>query len=240
MKYYYTILFAIIIITSSFSQQEKQTVHNFSKEIKVTVSTNYLLYLPKDYLDNSESYPLVLFLHGAGERGNDLEKVKVHGLPRLINEGKEFPFIVVSPQCPEEVFWSTDVLSALLDEIEANYRVDKNRIYVTGLSMGGNGTWSLALAQPNRFAAIAPVCGWSVPSVACTIKHIPIWVFHGAKDNVVPLNASEVMVERLKTCEGNVKFTVYPEANHDSWTETYNNEELYKWFLEQSLDKNVK
>lgn len=240
MKYYSTILFAIIMITSSFSQQEKQTVHNFSKEIKVTVSANYLLYLPKDYSENNESYPLVLFLHGAGERGNDLEKVKVHGLPRLINEGKEFPFIVVSPQCPEEVFWSTDILSALLDEIEANYRVDKNRIYVTGLSMGGHGTWSLALAEPNRFAAIAPVCGWSVPSVACTIKHLPIWVFHGAKDDVVPISASEIMVERLKSCDGNVKFTVYPEANHDSWTETYNNEELYKWFLEQSLDKNVK
>lgn len=240
MKYYSTILFVIFMITSSFSQQENQTVHNFSKEIKVTVSANYLLYLPKDYSENNESYPLVLFLHGAGERGNDLEKVKVHGLPRLINEGKEFPFIVVSPQCPEEVFWSTDVLSALLDEIEANYRVDKNRIYVTGLSMGGNGTWSLALAEPNRFAAIAPVCGWSVPSVACTIKHLPIWVFHGAKDDVVPISASEIMVERLKTCDGNVKFTVYPEANHDSWTETYNNEELYKWFLEQSLDKNVK
>lgn len=240
MKYYSTILYAIIMITSSFSQQEKQTVHNFSKEIKVTVSANYLLYLPKDYSENNESYPLVLFLHGAGERGNDLEKVKVHGLPRLINEGKEFPFIVVSPQCPEDMFWSTDVLSALLDEIEANYRVDKNRIYVTGLSMGGNGTWSLALAEPNRFAAIAPVCGWSVPSVACTIKHLPIWVFHGAKDDVVPISASEIMVERLKSCDGNVKFTVYPEANHDSWTETYNNEELYKWFLEQSLDKNVK
>ena len=240
MKYYSTILFVIFMVTSSFSQQEKQTVHNFSKEIKVTVSANYLLYLPKDYSENNESYPLVLFLHGAGERGNDLEKVKVHGLPRLINEGKEFPFIVVSPQCPEEVFWSTDVLSALLDEIEANYRVDKNRIYVTGLSMGGNGTWSLALAEPNRFAAIAPVCGWSVPSVACTIKHLPIWVFHGAKDDVVPISASEIMVERLKACDGNVNFTVYPEANHDSWTETYNNDELYKWFLEQSLDKNVK
>ncbi len=240
MKYYSTILLVIFMITSSFSQQEKQTVHNFSKEIKVTVSANYLLYLPKDYSENNESYPLVLFLHGAGERGNDLEKVKVHGLPRLINEGKEFPFIVISPQCPEEVFWSTDVLSALLDEIEANYRVDKNRIYVTGLSMGGHGTWSLALAEPNRFAAIAPVCGWSVPSVACTIKHLPIWVFHGAKDDVVPISASEIMVERLKSCDGNVKFTVYPEANHDSWTETYNNEELYKWFLEQSLDKNVK
>jgi len=240
MKYILTILFFIILITSSFSQQEKQSAHNFSKEIKVTVSSNYLLYLPKDYSESDKNFPLVLFLHGAGERGDDLEKVKVHGLPRLINEGKEFPFVVVSPQCPEEMFWSTDVLIALLDEIEANYRIDKNRIYVTGLSMGGHGTWSLALAQPNRFAAIAPVCGWSVPSVACTIKHVPIWVFHGAKDNVVPISASEVMVERLKSCDGNVKFTVYPEANHDSWTETYNNEELYKWFLEQSLNQNKK
>ena len=135
------------------------------------------------------------------------------------------------------MFWNTDILSALLDEIEENYRVDKNRIYVTGLSMGGHGTWSLAIAQPNRFAAIAPVCGWSVPSVACTIKDIPIWVFHGAKDVVVPIAASEQMVEKLKSCGANVKFTVYPEANHDAWTETYNNEELYKWFLEQSLEK---
>jgi predicted peptidase len=236
MKYIFTILFSIIMISSSFSQKEKQTVHSFQKEIKVTVSANYLLYLPKDYSVGTDNFPLVLFLHGAGERGNDLEKVKVHGLPRLVNEGKEFPFIVVSPQCPEDMFWNTDVLTALLDEIEANYRVDKNRIYITGLSMGGYGTWSLALAQPDRFAAIAPVCGWSVPSVACTIKHIPIWVFHGAKDNVVPVSSSELMVERLKSCGSDVKFTVYPEANHDSWTETYNNEELYKWFLEQSLE----
>jgi len=232
MKYFSTILISILLIASSFSQQ---TVHNFSKEIKITVSADYLLYLPKEYSESEKYFPLVLFLHGSGERGTDIEKVEIHGLPKLIAEGKEFPFIVVSPQCPEEMFWSTDVLSALLDEIEANYRVDKNRIYVTGLSMGGHGTWSLALAEPNRFAAIAPVCGWSVPSVACTIKHLPIWVFHGAKDNVVPLSASEVMIERLKSCDGKVKFTVYPEANHDSWTETYNNEELYKWFLEQSL-----
>lgn len=237
MKYLLSLLLFSFIISSSYSQSQKQSVNNFSKEIKVTVSANYLLYLPPNYAESDEEFPLVLFLHGAGERGTDIEKVKVHGLPKLINEGKDFPFIVVSPQCPDDIFWNVDVLIALLDEIEENYRVDKNRIYVTGLSMGGHGTWSLALAQPNRFAAIAPVCGWSVPSVACTLKHLPIWVFHGAKDNVVPISSSEIMVERLKSCDGNVRFTVYPDANHDSWTETYNNDELYKWFLEQSIEQ---
>ncbi len=225
----------VFFVLPSFSQQERQTAHNFEKEIKITLSANYLLYLPKDYNETEKEFPLVLFLHGAGERGDDIEKVKIHGLPKLINEGKDFPFIVVSPQCPDRMFWNTDILSKLLDEIEANYRVDKNRIYVTGLSMGGHGTWSLAIEQPNRFAAIAPVCGWADTSKASTIAHIPIWVFHGAKDVVVPVKSSEDMVAALKNCGSNVKLTIYPEANHDSWTETYNNEELYKWFLEQSL-----
>jgi len=238
MKILIAILFSFIFITSSFSQQEKQTAHNFQKEIKLTLTANYLLYLPKDYSESNEPFPLVLFLHGAGERGNDLEKVKVHGLPRLVNEGKEFPFIVVSPQCPDLMLWNTDVLISLLDEIESNYRVDKNRIYITGLSMGGHGTWSLALAEPNRFAAIAPVCGWADTTKANTISHLPIWVFHGAKDNVVPVQASESMVNALKNFGSEVKLTVYPEANHDSWSETYNNEELYKWFLEHSLENN--
>lgn len=225
----------VFFVLPSFSQQDKQTAHNFEKEIKITLSANYLLYLPKDYNETDKEFPLVLFLHGAGERGDDIEKVKIHGLPKLINEGKDFPFIVVSPQCPDRMFWNTDILSKLLDEIEANYRVDKNRIYVTGLSMGGHGTWSLAIEQPNRFAAIAPVCGWADTSKASTIAHIPTWVFHGAKDVVVPVKSSEDMVAALKNYGSNVKLTIYPEANHDSWTETYNNEELYKWFLEQSL-----
>jgi predicted peptidase len=224
-------------MTTNYSQQEKQTSHNFQKEIKITLSANYLLYLPEDYEESDKQFPLVLFLHGMGERGTDIEKVKTHGIPKLISEGKEFPFIVVSPQCPDEYFWNDDVLIALLDEIEGNYRVDKNRIYVTGLSMGGHGTWTLALAQPNRFAAIAPVCGWSHPVEFCKLAHMPIWVFHGAKDFVVPLNLSEQIVEQLKACSASkIKFTIYPEATHDSWTETYNNEELYKWFLELSLE----
>jgi len=224
-------------MTTNYPQQEKQTSHNFQKEVKITLSANYLLYLPKDYDDSDKQFPLVLFLHGMGERGIDIEKVKTHGVPKLISEGKEFPFIVVSPQCPDEYFWNDDVLIALLDEIEGNYRVDKNRIYVTGLSMGGHGTWTLALAQPNRFAAIAPVCGWSHPVEFCKLAHMPIWVFHGAKDFVVPLSLSEQIVEQLKDCGSTkVKLTIYPEATHDSGTETDKNEELYKWFLEQSLD----
>ncbi|QQS35403.1 MAG: prolyl oligopeptidase family serine peptidase [Ignavibacteriales bacterium] len=236
----YSILLMLITMTAiniSFAQTDKQTVHPFEKEVTIKLSTNYLFFLPENYSEEGEAFPLVLFLHGAGERGSDIEKVKAHGLPRLISEGKNFPFIVVSPQCPENQFWNTDMLAALLDEIESNYNVDKNRIYVTGLSMGGHGTWSLALQQPERFAAIAPVCGWSNPEKACTLKEIPIWVFHGAKDFVVPVSSSEQMVDKLKECGADVTLTIYPEAGHDSWTETYNNDELYKWLLSHSLKK---
>lgn len=238
MKLFLTVLLSLIMIGLSFPQEVRQTAHDFEKEVTIPFTANYLLYLPADYENSDKEFPLVLFLHGAGERGNDLEKVKIHGLPKLINAGQDFPFIVVSPQCPDLMFWNTDVLSSLLDEIEDNYRVDKNRIYVTGLSMGGHGTWEMAISEPDRFAAIAPVCGWADTSKACSIAHIPTWVFHGAKDVVVPVIASENMVEAMKKCGSKVKFTIYPDANHDSWTETYNNEELYKWFLEQSLDKN--
>lgn len=238
MKYFVLFLLTSLILNTQMkAQTERQTVNHFEKEIRLTLPANYLLYLPKDYDESQKNFPLVLFLHGIGERGTDIEKVKTHGLPKLINQGKDFPFIVVSPQCPDDIFWNVDILIALLDEVVAKYRVDTNRIYVTGLSMGGHGTWELALRQPNRFAAIAPVCGWADTSKASSIANLPIWVFHGAKDVVVPIGASEQMVEKLKSCGSNVKFTVYPEANHDSWTETYNNEELYKWLLEQSLDK---
>ena len=113
--------------------------------------------------------------------------------------------------------------------------MNTGRIYLTGLSMGGYGTWSLAIAYPGRFAAIAPVCGGSEPFFAGRIKDIPAWIFHGAKDSVVPVSKSEEMVNALKKHGSNVKFTVYPEAKHDSWTATYNNPELYEWFLKQTL-----
>jgi predicted peptidase len=238
------LLFIVVIYMSvNFSQTKSnyQRLEKLDREVKIKVELQYLIYLPKNYETSEEQFPLLLFLHGAGERGNDIEMVKRHGPPKLVEEGKEFPFIIVSPQCPEGTRWNYQALAltALLDEIESIYRVDKNRIYVTGLSMGGQGTWTLALSQPNRFAAIAPVCGWTDSWEVCKISRIPTWVFHGAKDNVVPVTESQEMVKALENCGAKeVKLTIYPEANHDSWTETYNNPELYNWLLSHSLKNN--
>ncbi len=212
----------------------KQEGKSFKKEIVKTVTVQYLLYLPKEYgKDPAAKFPLILFLHGAGERGADLEKVKAHGPPRLAAEGKELPFIIVSPQCPERQFWSHEALNALLEEIIAQYNVDQDRIYLTGLSMGGYGTWEMAMAYPDRFAALVPICGGGDPGGVEKIKHLPIWVFHGAKDKAVPLSESQKMVDALKALKADVQFTVYPELEHDCWTETYNNRALYEWLLKQ-------
>jgi len=204
---------------------------SFTGTVTRTFTTQYLLSLPEGYGMVDQKWPLVLFLHGAGERGSDLELVKSHGPPKLIAAGKKFPFIMVAPQCPAGQYWSEDVLVPLLDRIEDRYAVDKSRVYVTGLSRGGYGTWGLALRNPDRFAAIVPICGGGDESLICSIKNLPVWAFHGAKDPVVPLRESQEMVDALKACGGNVKLTVYPEAGHDSWTETYNNPESYTWML---------
>lgn len=199
---------------------------------KVEVQMSYLLYLPPDY-EQQESWPLLLFLHGSGERGDDLELVKKHGPPKLIAAGKDFPFIVVSPQCPNDRRWEPIELVALLDDLSDKYKVDHDRIYVTGLSMGGFGTWQLASYVPDRLAAIAPICGGGEKYWAKQFAHLPVWAFHGAKDTAVPLERSQAMVDELTENGGNPKLTVYPEAGHDSWTETYDNPELYTWLLEQ-------
>lgn len=205
-----------------------------SAEVAVKAPFNYLLYLPPDY-DDVEKHPLLLFLHGAGERGDgNLDLVKVHGPPKLIAAGRHFPFIVVSPQCKSGGWWEAAELSALLDHIETQYKVDNQRIYVTGLSMGGFGTWSLAFRESERFAAIAPICGGGNVIAARYTKAIttPTWAFHGAKDTVVPLSKSQEMIDVLKQNKIEAKLTIYSDAGHDSWTESYNNEELYKWLLE--------
>ena len=208
----------------------QQKPAELDRTIKVTMK--YLIYLPKDY-EQKESWPLMLFLHGSGERGDNLDLVKKHGPPKLIDAGKQFPFIVVSPQCPNGQSWEPFKLTALLDEITEKYKVDQDRIYLTGLSMGGFGTWALAAHTPNRFAAIVPICGGGDPSRAKRIAHIPTWVFHGGKDPTVPIENSKKMVEALKKAGGDPKFTIYPDAGHDSWTQAYNTPELYEWLLQQ-------
>jgi len=207
--------------------QTPQRFHRFlARDIR------YLFYLPQDYYQNrDQDYPLMLFLHGAGERGNTLDLVKKHGPPKLAAAGENFPFIIVSPQCREKTSWKARPLKKLLDQITRRYRVDRTRIYLTGLSMGGFGTWALAAAYPEYFAAMAPICGSGDPETAPRLTGIPVWAFHGAKDSVVPLENQQGMVDALKAAGGQVRFTIYPEAGHDSWTETYENPDLYTWFL---------
>jgi predicted peptidase len=207
------------------------------KEIKKIVSLNYLLYLP-DNLEVTQKLPLIIFLHGRDQRGNDLELLKIRALPQLLEKTADFPFIVVSPQCPDHSFWSTetDGIMALLDEIISLYPVDDTRIYLTGLSMGGYGAWDLAMKYPERFAALATVCSGGIVEKAHVLKNLPVWAFHGAKDNIVPMQDTINMVEALKLSDGNIKLTIYPDAEHDSWTETYKNNLLYEWFLQHQME----
>lgn len=220
------------------SQMPKQFTFHQTRTAKV----DYLLFLPKDYGVQTENrWPLILFLHGAGERGSDVWKVAVHGPPKNVTAHPEFPFIIVSPQCPAGQIWSSEVLLGLLDETLRAYRVDATRVYLTGLSMGGYGTWQLGLTHPERFAAIVPICGGgnlidlllANGEQAEALKTLGVWAFHGGKDPVVPLSESQRMVDLLKK-RGvpDVKLTVYPEAQHDAWTETYNNPQLYDWLLQ--------
>ena len=204
------------------------------------LAVEYLLYLPRSYQDSKQRWPLMLFLHGAGERGTDVKKVATHGPPKNVTDHPDFPFILVSPQCPDNQTWSKDVLMALLDDITLTYAVDTNRVYLTGLSMGGYGTWDLGLSYPERFAAIAPICGGgnlisallSSREKTAALRSLGIWAFHGAKDPVVPVLESQRMVDAMKRAGvKDVKLTIYPDADHNSWTETYNNPELYKWLL---------
>jgi len=214
-------------------------VFQFTKTL--TAQVNYLLYLPDGCdVKGAKRWPLMLFLHGAGERGSDIWRVAIHGPPKLARAGSNFPFIVVSPQCPEGQRWSKDILLGLLDEVVRTLPVDTTRIYLTGLSMGGYGTWSLGCAHPEKFAAIVPICGGGERidvllanrEKAQALRTLGVWAFHGGKDPVVPLEESQRMVDALKKAGvSDVKLTVYPEAGHDSWTETYQNPELYEWLL---------
>lgn len=256
---------------------DTQIVATFEKTITKKVGYHYLLSLPTGYdAASDKKWPVILFLHGSGERGTDPWKVAVHGPPKLIRGPVPAPapapvaagatpppppppetaearaqreesaaflqanFIVVSPQCPATTWWDDDGVLALLDEVMANHKTDPRRLYLTGLSMGGYGTWSVGLKYPERFAAIIPICGGgSTVDIRRTgrdkkaaLTSLGVWAFHGAKDPTVALEESQTMVAALKKAGvTDLQLTVYPEAKHDSWTETYNKPELYAWLL---------
>lgn len=224
----YVVVFPFLAASAENSETQ-QSVQRMSDDKN---GLQYLLYLPDNYATQAR-WPLVLFLHGSGERGDAIDQVKKHGPPKLVAAGKRFPFILVSPQCPRNQRWDVIQLDALLNQLEAKYRVDGNRIYVTGLSMGATGTWAMIAAAPNRFAAIAPICGRGNPGTAKSFATTPTWVFHGAQDPTVPIRESQRMVEALKAAGGQPRFTVYPNAKHDSWTAAYGTAEFYDWLLSQ-------
>ncbi|MCM3748619.1 alpha/beta hydrolase-fold protein [Paenibacillus pasadenensis] len=200
---------------------------------------NFQLFLPHDYLVHDDSnYPLFLFLHGAKKRGEDIHKLDGYGMNRIAENNQEFPYIVLTPQCPADSDWITefDTVMALVDETVTKYRVDSKRIYVTGFSMGGNGAWHYASKMPGLFAAAVPLSGWYDPDRARTLMDMPVWAFHCVDDDVVSCSGTEEMVEALTIAGGKVKATYYTGLKHDHQVmyETYNNPDLHAWLAKQT------
>ena len=220
-----------------------QKGYTFVDRAQAGLRLRYWLHLPPGYYtEPGRRWPLVLFLHGRGERGDDLALVRQYGIPKVVAERPDLDFIAISPQCPLASEWPDliDTLARLLDEATTNLPVDPDRVYLTGLSMGARGGWLLAVDNPDRFAAIALICG-RIPAPdflerVAVLKDKPIWVFHGAQDPVVPVTNSEQIVATLQAAGGHPRLTIYPEADHDAWTATYNNPELYTWLFSQTRE----
>jgi predicted peptidase len=226
-------IFLLAIPIFAFAQENvMKSQINKSKSIDIKVDYKYILEFPKNR-PTGQLMPLIIFLHGSGERGDSVDLVRVHGPWNYVERHEDFPFMILAPQSKEGESWNPVTLDLLLDDVIANNPVDTNRIYLTGLSRGGFGVWDWVLYRPDRFAAIAPICGASNFHVlaANKLKDTSAWVFHGALDDIIPIEFSANLVKELRSLGADVNFTVYPYAGHDSWTETYINPELYKWFL---------
>ena len=214
-------------------KQVEQSLKHGEREV------GYLLFLPDDYKaeEKQKPLPLMVFLHGAGERGTDLDLVKKHGPPKIVETKPEFSFIVVSPQCPKGVYWDVDAVMKVIEKVQTDFNVDDSRVYLTGLSMGGYGSWALAAKHPGHFAAVAPICGVGKAETAERLLNVPIWAFHGDADKVVPLSGTTDIVDAIKAKGGaSIKQTIYEGVGHDSWTQTYGNPALYEWMLSHKSD----
>jgi predicted peptidase len=204
-----------------------------------TESLDYLVSLPTDYNTTAKKYPLILFLHGAFERGNNVFIVPRHGPLKYFRKNPDFaktnPFIIVAPQCKRDHYWSHEQMLLLLDEVERKFRVDSSRIYATGFSLGGYGAYMLAAESPKRFAAVVPICGGYLPSEAAKLCDVSLWIFHGDRDPTVPVTQAMNMAEAIKNAGGRkTKVAIYPNVGHNIWTQTYCNPDLYNWLLTQT------
>ena len=214
-------LCTVPIVHAEEPQAGKQVEQMFQSVSDPAMKLGYLLYLPESYGQSDGRTPLLLFLHGSGERGNDLSLVKKHGPPKIVDRGQHLPFVVVSPQCPAEQRWDAKTLLALLDNLAAKLSIDKDRVYVTGLSMGGSGAWSLIATEPDRFAASIPICGRGELTAATRAGRLPVWIVVGDRDRAELVANCRELADSLQAKGGDVKLSIYSGVGHDSWTQTY-------------------
>ncbi len=228
----------ILFLTIQSCSAQKQLIEG-EEETVLRENLQYYLYFPEDYeTKEKELFPLLLFLHGGGESGDSLAVLKKNGPPKMLADGTQFPFMVLAPQNPhKKKWWNVHAVMQLLDTVIAHHRVDPKRIYLSGLSRGGSAAWDLAVQYPDRFAALAVVCGMApVPYASWIDKDLPIWVFHGTEDRSIPFSESEMMVAALKEMGYDVTFTVYEGVGHNSWEQAYATEALYEWMVQQKRE----
>jgi predicted peptidase len=208
---------------------------SFKKDVVLHVEWKYAQWLPEGYGASEKKWPLLVFLHGAGEVGDRLASVERHGPPKLAAAGRKFPFILVAPQSTH-LLWNPLEVNAFTEEMVKTLKVDATRVWITGISMGGNGTWMAASLQPELYAAAVPICGWGDFFMVRRLATIGVWAFHGAKDPLVPVAKTQELVDAVKYSGGTPKLTIYPDAQHDSWTQAYDDPELWKWLEAQKRD----
>jgi len=229
-------IIAIALLFSLMSFAQKDIVSKVKIEVVQKQELGYTLHIP---LNSKEKKPLLIFLHGSGENGSDVEKVKIHG-PFKYLKNHDLDFYVLAPQCPEGQQWNPDILYELILKIQKENNIDANRIYLTGLSSGGWGTYSLALKHPEMFAAVMPVSGFvdiiQLEDI-CKMEAIPTRIFHGLLDDVVPVDNDIAIYKELKKCNKEVELTLFNDAGHDCWTQVYDNPETYAWMLKQNKNK---
>ena len=224
-----TVLFCIASIASADPQpgtQNEKTINLVVDGKKVTVGMH--LYIPKEY-NELQKVPLLLFLHGSGERGKDLDLVLKWGPPKHINAGKDFPMIVVSPQCPSEERWDAATLAELVKWMLQKYKIDRDRLYVTGLSMGGEGTYALIESYPKLFAAAVPICGAIEPNMPKKFKSVPIQSFVGSEDKV--LKRMMTLTNAITSAGGKARLYIHNGVGHVSWPLVYEDDAYIKWLL---------
>lgn len=223
--------FLLLPFTAFAAPTESRETLEWKKDGKLS----FLQYLPEGYEEAAKaSLPLVVFLHGAGERGDNLDLLKKHGPPMVAMNGHGFPFILAAPQCPQGRWWNPDEVIALTKHLAETLKVDTKRIHLTGISMGGFGTWACLAKEPGLYASGVPICGGGDPAKAQTIKDIPIWTFHGNKDEAVPVAKTEEMERAIREAGGKkLLATYYPEEGHESWIPAYADPALFAWMMLQ-------